>query len=72
MTGDEFILRDGLIAEYRESVNGGVVIEPARMEKVFRRWTGRLKERLETLAYLEAPEGLAHKTSMTETTGRSR
>src|SRR4029079_6616810 len=38
-----FIVHDGLIAEYRESVNGGVAmaqlgVEPARMEKVFRRW----------------------------------
>jgi hypothetical protein len=57
MTGDEFILRDGLIAEYRESVNGGVVIEPARMEKVFRRWTGRLKEQPETEDYLARPKG---------------
>ena len=35
-----FILRDGLIAEYRESVNGGVAmaqlgVEPDRMAKVF-------------------------------------
>ena len=49
-----FILRDGLIAEYRESVNGGVAmaqlgVEPARMEKVFLRWTGWLKERPETV-----------------------
>src|SRR5712692_5720266 len=39
-----FIVRDGLIAEYRESVNGGVAMQqlgvaPARMEKVFQRWT---------------------------------
>ena len=39
-----FILRDGLIAEYRESVNGGVAmaqlgVEPDRMTKVFKRWT---------------------------------
>ena len=57
-----FILRDGLIAEYRESVNGGVAmaqlgVEPARMEKVFRRWTGWLKERPETLDYLARPKG---------------
>ena len=35
-----FILRDGLIAEYRESVNGGVAmaqlgVEPERMAKCF-------------------------------------
>jgi ketosteroid isomerase-like protein len=57
-----FILRDGLIAEYRESVNGGVAmaqlgVEPARMEKVFQRWTGWLKERPETLDYLPRPKG---------------
>ena len=57
-----FILRDGLIADYRESVNGGVAmaqlgVEPARMEKVFRRWTGWLKERPETLDYLARPKG---------------
>ncbi|WP_343205826.1 MULTISPECIES: nuclear transport factor 2 family protein [unclassified Afipia] len=39
-----FVIREGLIAEYRESVNGGVAMaqlgaEPERMAKVFRRWT---------------------------------
>ena len=57
-----FIVRDGLIAEYRESVNGGVAmaqlgVEPDRMTKVFRRWTGWLKERPETLDYLARPKG---------------
>ena len=57
-----FLVRDGLIAEYRESVNGGVAmaqlgVEPDRMTKVFRRWTGRLKERPETLDYLARPKG---------------
>ena len=57
-----FILRDGLIAEYRESVNGGVAmaqlgVEPPRMEKVFRRWTGWLKGRPETEEYLARPKG---------------
>jgi hypothetical protein len=57
-----FIVRDGLIAEYRESVNGGVAmaqlgVEPARREKVFRRWAGWLKERPETLDYLARPKG---------------
>jgi ketosteroid isomerase-like protein len=52
-----FTLRDGLIAEYRESVNGGVAMEqlgvaPERMAKVFRRWSGWLKERPETVGYL--------------------
>jgi ketosteroid isomerase-like protein len=57
-----FVLRDGLIAEYRESVNGGVAmtqlgVEPTRMAKVFGRWTGWLKERPETLDYLSRPKG---------------
>src|SRR6202158_4510406 len=57
-----FIMRDGLIAEYRESVNGGVAmaqlgVEPDRMTKVFRRWTGWLKERPETVDYLARPGG---------------
>ena len=57
-----FIVRDGLIAEYRESVNGGVAmaqlgVEPERMTKVFKRWTGWLKERPETVDYLARPSG---------------
>jgi len=57
-----FIMRDGLIAEYRESVNGGVAmaqlgVEPDRMAKVFKRWTGWLKERPETVDYLARPAG---------------
>src|SRR5258708_11862119 len=57
-----FVLRDGLIAEYRESVNGGVAmaqlgVEPDRMTKVFKRWTGWLKDRPETVAYLSRPKG---------------
>ena len=57
-----FIVRDGLIAEYRESVNGGVAmaqlgVAPDRMTKVFRRWTGWLKERPETVNYQARPKG---------------
>ncbi len=57
-----FIIRDGLIAEYRESVNGGVAmvqlgVEPARMAMVFSRWSGWLHERNETQAYLARPKG---------------
>ena len=57
-----FILRDGLIAEYRESVNGGVAmvqlgVEPDRMTKIFRRWTGWLNERPETQDYLARARG---------------
>lgn len=52
-----FIVRNGLIAEYRESVNGGVAmaqlgVEPDRMAKVFQRCTGWLKQRPETIDYL--------------------
>jgi hypothetical protein len=57
-----FMVRDGLIAEYRESVNGGVAmaqlgVAPDRMTKVFERWTGWLKERPETVDYLARPKG---------------
>ncbi len=57
-----FILRDGLIAEYRESVNGGMAmvqlgVEPDRMTKVFRRWTEWLNERPETQDYLARARG---------------
>src|SRR4030088_864364 len=57
-----FIPRGGLIAEYRESVNGGVAmaqlgVEPDRMTKVFKRWTGWLLERPETVDYLARPKG---------------
>jgi hypothetical protein len=52
-----FTLRDGLISEYRESVNGGVAmvqlgVEPERMSKVLRRWAGWLKDRPETRDFL--------------------
>jgi hypothetical protein len=57
-----FMVRDGLIGEYRESVNGGVAmaqlgVEPDRMTKVFKRWAGWLKERPETVDYLARPKG---------------
>ena len=57
-----FIIRDGLIAEYRESVNGGVAmgqlgVEPDRMSKVFGRWTGWLRGRPETVDYLARTKG---------------
>ena len=51
-----FVLKDGLIAEYRESVNGGVAmaqlgVQGARMEKVFRRWADRFLAEPETADY---------------------
>jgi ketosteroid isomerase-like protein len=57
-----FVLKGELIAEYRESVNGGVAmvqlgVEPERMAKVFSRWAGWLNERPETQAYLARPKG---------------
>jgi ketosteroid isomerase-like protein len=41
-----FVLKDGLIAEYHESVNGGIAmaqlgVAAPRMEKVFKRWAER-------------------------------
>ncbi len=52
-----FRLRDGLICDYAESVNGGVAmsqlgVAPERMAKVFGKWTRWLQERPETCAYL--------------------
>jgi hypothetical protein len=56
-----FVLRDGLIAEYRESVNGGVAmaqlgVEPERMNKVMLRWAASLKQSEATVAYLSRPK----------------
>ncbi len=56
-----FVIRDGLIACYRESVNGGVAmaqlgVEPERMAKVMNRWAGWLKQRPETVDYLSRPK----------------
>ena len=64
-----FIVRDGLVAEYRESVNGGVAmmqlgVAPDRMTKVFKRWTGWLRERPETSDYLARPKGSRAKRSV--------
>lgn len=52
-----FELRDGLIADYSESVNGGVAmvqlgVHPQRMEKVLQRWSKQLQERPATQAFL--------------------
>jgi hypothetical protein len=53
-----FVLKDGLIAEYRESVNGGVAmvqlgVEAPRIEKVLKRWAGWLRDRPEVKSYLK-------------------
>jgi len=52
-----FRLQDGLIQEYRESVNGGVAmvqlgVAAPRMEKVLRKWAGWLTDRAETKEFL--------------------
>lgn len=57
-----FRLRDGLIAEYWESVNGCVAmaqlgVEPERMAKVARKWAGWLQERPESVEYLGRTKG---------------
>ena len=53
-----FILKDGLIGEYFESVNGGVAmaqlgVAPERMAKVFRRWSDRFLGNTEAARYRE-------------------
>ncbi len=54
-----FRLRDGLIEEYWESVNGGVAmsqlgVQPERMAKVLRRWADNLQNRPTTISYLQS------------------
>jgi ketosteroid isomerase-like protein len=54
-----FVLRDGLIAEYHESVNGGVAqsqlgVAPERMAKVMAKWTRRFRAQPEVEAYAAA------------------
>ena len=54
-----FVLKDGLIAEYHESVNGGVAqsqlgVPPERMAKVMAKWTKRLREQADVQAYAAA------------------
>jgi len=54
-----FVLRDGLIAAYHESVNGGIAhaqlgLEPERMAKVMGRWAARLRGQPEVEAYRAA------------------
>lgn len=56
-----FELRDGLIRDYSESVNGGVAmvqlgVEPQRMAKVLARWAAQLQDRLATRAFVGRPE----------------
>ncbi|MDE3115225.1 MAG: nuclear transport factor 2 family protein, partial [Pseudomonadota bacterium] len=51
-----FVLKGGLIAEYHESVNGGVAmaqlgVQPERMAKVMRRWADQFLARDDIAAY---------------------
>lgn len=52
-----FLLKDGLIADYRESVNGGIPhvqlgLAPERMARIMRRWSDALQSRPEVESYL--------------------
>lgn len=54
-----FVLQDGLIAEYHESVNGGVAqaqlgVPAERMAKVMAKWTKRFRAQAEVEAYAAA------------------
>ncbi|MBS0274071.1 MAG: nuclear transport factor 2 family protein [Proteobacteria bacterium] len=51
-----FVLKDGLIVEYHESVNGGVAqaqlgVAPERMAKVMKRWSERFLNQPEAAEY---------------------
>lgn len=51
-----FVLKDGLIAAYHESVNGGVAqaqlgVAPERMAKVMHRWSARFLAQPDVAAY---------------------
>jgi len=51
-----FVLKDGLIAEYHESVNGGVAqaqlgVAPERMAKVMKRWSERFLRQPDVAEY---------------------
>ena len=57
-----FELRDGLIHDYRESVNGGVAmaqlgVEPARIAKVLARWGRQMVDQPATQAFLARAKG---------------
>ncbi len=54
-----FVLKDGLIAEYHESVNGGVAqaqlgVPPERMVKVMAKWAKRFRGRADVEVYTAA------------------
>ncbi|PHQ70418.1 MAG: hypothetical protein COB93_05540 [Sneathiella sp.] len=57
-----FELKDGLIKDYRESVNGGVAmaqlgVQPERLAKVCAKWGRMLVEQPETQAFLARDKG---------------
>lgn len=52
-----FTLKDGLIANYRESVNGGIPmvqlgVAAGRMERVLQKWSDRLKSEPDVKTYI--------------------
>jgi len=54
-----FVLRDGLVAAYHESVNGGVAqaqlgVPPERMSKVMHRWAANFRARADVESYAAA------------------
>ena len=56
-----FELREGLIHDYRESVNGGVAmaqlgVAAPRLEKVLQRWGRQLQDQPATQAFLARPK----------------
>ena len=57
-----FELKDGLISDYRESVNGGVAmaqlgVQPERLAKICSKWGKMLVEQPQTQAYLARQKG---------------
>jgi ketosteroid isomerase-like protein len=54
-----FVLKDGLVAAYHESVNGGVAqaqlgVPPERMAKVMNRWAANFRARADVESYAAA------------------
>ena len=55
----QFVLKDSLVAAYRESVNGGVAqaqlgVQPERMAKVMNRWAHNLRAQTDVESYAAA------------------
>ena len=52
-----YVLRDGLIADYSEAINGGIAmaqlgVEPERMARTFRRWADEVLSKPENESHL--------------------